>query len=101
MSKTDLDGYMLYYKITNNVDSSKALTYTANKGFSLSNYSGTNYPKFKINLDGLQGLASNCKTSSGEKARRIGGLFGPIVEVKTADELEKQLNSVGPQNIYT
>ena len=64
----DYDGYYLYYKILNEGQSSKSLTYTANKGFSLSNYSGTNYQKFKINLDGLEGFAANCKTSSGEKA---------------------------------
>ena len=55
----DFDGYYLYYKILNEGESSKALTYTANKGFSLSNYSGVNYQKFKINLDGLEGFAGN------------------------------------------
>ena len=95
----DYDGYYLYYKIINNGDNSKALTYTANKGFSLAEYKGINYQKFKINLDGLEGFAANCRTSSGEKAGTIGGLFGPVVEVKTADDLEKQLNSVGPQTI--
>ena len=90
----DYDGYYLYYKITSNADSSKALTYTANKGFSLTNYSGINYQKFKLNLDGLEGFAANCKTNSGEKAGTIGGLLGPVVLVNTADELEKQCNSV-------
>ena len=95
----DYDGYYLYYKIVSNADSSKALTYTANKGFSLTSYSGVNYQKFKINLDGLQGFAANCKTNSGEKAGTIGGLFGTVVYVTTADDLEKQLNSVGAQTI--
>ena len=95
----DYDGYYLYYKIVNEGDSSKALTYTANSGFSLTNYGGVNYQKFKINLDGLEGFAANCKTSSGEKAGTIGGLFGPVVQVTTADDLEKQLNSVGAQTI--
>jgi pectin lyase len=63
----DYDGYYLYYKITNNADSSKSLTYTANQGFSLTKYSGINYQKFKLNLDGLEGFAANCKTASGEK----------------------------------
>ena len=94
----DYDGYYLYYKIVNGGDS-KALTYTANSGFSLTKYGGVNYQKFKINLDGLEGFAANCKTSSGEKAGTIGGLFGPVVQVSTADELEKQLNSVGAQTI--
>ena len=95
----DYDGYYLYYKITSNSDSSKALTYTANKGFSLTSYSGVNYQKFKLNLDGLEGFAANCKTNSGEKAGTIGGLLGSVVMVTTADELEKQLNSVGAQII--
>ena len=38
-------------------------------------------------------------TSSGEKAGTVGGLFGEVVYVSTADELEKQLNSVGAQTI--
>ena len=95
----DYDGYYLYYKILNNGDNSKALTYTANKGFSLTNYSGVDYQKFKINLDGLEGFAANCKTSSGEKACTIGGLFGPVVEVNSLDQLLKECNSVGPQTI--
>ena len=95
----DYDGYILYYKILNSGDSNKALTYTANSGFSLTSYGGVNYQKFKINLDGLEGFAANCRTNSGEKAGTIGGLFGPVVEVSTADDLEKQLNTVGAQTI--
>ena len=95
----DYDGYYLYYKILNNGDNSKALTYTANKGFSLANYSGTNYQKFKLNLDGLEGFAANCKTNAGEKAGTIGGLLGVVVYVNSADQLEKELNSVGAQTI--
>ena len=95
----DYDGYYLYYKILNEGDNSKALTYKANSGFSLSNYTGINYQKFKINLDGLEGFAANCKTSSGEKACTIGGLFGPVVEVNNLDQLLKECNSVGPQTI--
>ena len=93
----DYDGYELYYKILNNGNSSKALTYNEGSGFSLSKYSGKNYQKFKINLDGLEGFAANCKTSSGEKAGTIGGLFGPVVEVTTADELESELKTIGPK----
>ena len=95
----DYEGYYLYYKIINAGDNSKALTYTANSGFSLTNYGGVNYQKFKLNLDGLEGFAANCKTSSGEKAGTIGGFLGAVVLVSTADELEKQLNSVGTQTI--
>ncbi len=95
----DYDGYYLYYKITSNSDSSKALTYTANKGFSLTNYSGVDYQKFKINLDGLEGFGANCKTTSGEKACTIGGLLGPVVLVNSKEELLKELNNVGPETI--
>lgn len=95
----DYEGFYLYYKITSNSDSSKSLTYIANEGFSLSNYSGINYQKFKLNLDGLEGFAANCKTSSGEKAGTIGGLLGPVVFVNSTEELLKECNSVGPQTI--
>lgn len=95
----DFDGYYLYYKITSNADSSKALTYTEGVGFSLSNYSGDEYQKYKLNLDGLEGYAANSMTPSGEKAGTIGGLLGEVVYVSTADDLEKQLDSVGAQTI--
>ena len=95
----DYDGYYLYYKITSNQDSSKALTYTVNSGFSLKSYKGENYQKFKLNLDGLEGFAANCKTSSGEKAGTIGGLLGPVVLVNSKEELIKELDSIGPQTI--
>ena len=95
----DYDGYYLFYKITSNADSSKSLTFTDGSGFSLSKYSGATFQKFKLNLDGLQGFAGNCKTSQGEKAGTIGGLLGPVVYVNTLDQLEKELNSIGPQTI--
>ena len=95
----DYEGYYLYYKIINSGDNSKALTYTTNSGFSLTNYGGANYQKFKLNLDGLEGFAANCKTSAGEKTGTIGGLLGQVVQVSTTDELVKELNSVGAQTI--
>ena len=95
----DYEGYFLYYKVTSNDDSSKSLTYNEGSGFSLAKYSGATYQKYKLNLDGLQGFAANCKTSSGEKAGTIGGLLGPVVFVSNADEFEKQLDSVGPLTI--
>ena len=52
-----------------------------------------------MNLDGLEGFAANCKTSSGEKACTIGGLFGPLVEITTLDQLLTECNSVGPKTI--
>ena len=95
----DYEGYYLYYKITPNSDKSKSLTYSDDIGFSLSNYSGANYQKYKLNLDGLEGFAANCKTSSGEKAGTIGGLLGPAVFVNNADELESRLKELGPLTI--
>ena len=50
-------------------------------------------------MDGLEGFAANCLTSSGEKAWTFGGFFGPVVEVTTADELENKLATVGAQTI--
>ena len=101
--ENDYDGYTLYYKILNLGASSKALTYTKNIGFSLTEYSESPlediYQKFKINLDGLEGFAANCITKSGEKAGTIGGLFGPVVEVTTADELVNELKTIGPKTV--
>lgn len=93
----DYDGYDLYYKVT--ADSGKALTYTEGAGFGLTSYSGSEYQKYKLNLDGCEGFAADCQTSDGEKACTIGGLLGETVYVSTADELEKQLNSEGAQTI--
>ena len=101
--ENDYDGYTLYYKILNIGQSSKALTYKENISFSLEEYSESAaeniYQKYKINLDGLEGFAANCKTTSGEKAGTIGGLFGPVIEVTTADELVDELKSIGPKTI--
>jgi len=97
--ENDYDGYALFYRILNNGNSSKALTFVNNKGFLLMEYTGEIYQKYKINLDGLEGFAANCKTTSGEKAGTIGGLFGPVIEVTTADELESELKKVGPKTI--
>ena len=95
----DYDGYFLYYQILNAGDTLKALTYTANHGFSLTKYTGSEYQKFKINLDGLEGFAANCKTSQGEKACTIGGLLGPVIEVDNLTKLLNECNSVGPKTI--
>lgn len=95
----DFDGYYLYYKITSNANSSLALTYTDGSGFGLSEYSDGEYQKYKINLDGLEGYAANCMTPDGEKAGTIGGLLGEVVYVSTADELEKQADTIEPKII--
>lgn len=97
--QNDFDGYTLYYKITSNADSSKALTFTEGAGFSLSGYSKADYQKYKLNLDGLEGYAANAMTPSGEKAGTIGGLLGEVVYVSTADDLVKQLDSTEPKTI--
>jgi len=75
------------------------LTFIDEKGFSLRNNTNDNYQKFKINLDGLEGFAANCITPSGEKAGTIGGLFGPVVEVFTDSELEREVKTIGPKTI--
>ena len=93
--ENDYDGYALFYRILNNGNSSKALTFANNTGFLLKEYKGEIYQKY----NGLEGFAANCKTTSGEKAGTIGGLFGPVIEVTTADELESELKKVGPKTI--
>jgi len=96
----DCDGYDLYYKVTSNANNSIALTFNVNSNsLSVDSYTGDGYQKFKLNLDGLEGYAANCMTTSGEKAGTIGGLLGPTVFVSTADDLVKQLDSVGAQTV--
>ena len=97
--KKDFDGYYLYYKITSNADSSKALSFSETSGFSLAAYSGDTYQQYKLNLDGCEGWAANAMTSSGEKACTIGGLLGETVFVSTADDLEAQLKTTEPKTI--
>ncbi len=75
----DAEGYYLYYKITSNADSSKALTFSESGNFRLSDYSGNDYQKYKLNLDGLQGYAANCVVDGNEKAGTIGGLLFSLV----------------------
>ncbi|MDE5765379.1 MAG: RICIN domain-containing protein [Ruminococcus sp.] len=95
----DFEGFDLYYKITSNADSTKALTYTEGVGFGLSSYSGAAYQKYKINLDGLEGYAANAKVSGGEKAGTIGGLFGEVVYVNTVDSMIEAMKSEKPLTI--
>ncbi len=95
----DFDGYYLYYKITSNVDSSKSLTFSETSGFGLSSYSGEGYQKYKLNLDGVEGFAANCKVTEGEKACTIGGLLGETVTVTDKDTFITELNSTEPKTI--
>lgn len=95
----DFDGYYLYYKITNNV-SGKALTYSENSGtFTLSDYSGNSYQKYKINLDGLEGFAANAMCDEGEKAGTVGGLFGQTVFASNDTEFINYLKDTRPLTI--
>lgn len=90
----DFDGYYLYYKVVSNADSSKALTFNPNSNsFTLSSYSGNEYQKFKINLDGCEGFAGNSMCQEGEKACAVGGLFGKTVTVSNSSELKTALDS--------
>ncbi|MBQ8688155.1 MAG: RICIN domain-containing protein [Ruminococcus sp.] len=97
--QTDHEGYYLYYKIVTN-DSGQALTFTPEtNSFSLSSYGGNIYQKYKLNLDGLEGYAANCKVSQGEKAGTIGGLLGDTVFVSTDSEMISALSSDDPLTI--
>ncbi len=95
----DFDGYWLYYKVTSNADSSKVLTYNDGSGFGLSVYSDGEYQKYKLNLDGIEGFAGNCKVAEGEKACTVGGLLGETVVVTDKDTFIKELNSAEPKTI--
>jgi pectin lyase len=96
---TDFERNYLMYSILSYEDSSLCLAFNDGDGFSLEFYHGERFQHFKIHLDGLQGFAANCRTRKGEKAGTIGGLLGSVVYVTTADDLEKQLNSVEPKTI--
>ena len=87
----DYEEYYLYYRITSNSDKTKSLTYSEDNGFFLAQYTGDGFQKYKLNLDGLEGFAANCKTSQGEKAGTIGGLLGQVVYSNNAEELEAHL----------
>ncbi len=96
----DFEGFDLYYKITSNADSAKALTFTPDtNSFSLESYSGENYQKYKLNLKGLEGFAANVKTEKGEKAGTIGGLLGETVFVDTTEECVAAMKRTEPLTI--
>ncbi len=96
----DFEGFDLYYKITSNADSSKALTFTPEtNSFSTESYSGASYQKYKLNLKGLEGFAANAMTSKGEKAGTIGGLLGETVFVDTTEECVAAMKRTEPLTI--
>ncbi len=96
----DFEGYYLYYKIVSNADTSAALTFNQNSNsISVDTYSGDLYQKFKLNLDGLEGFAANCKVAGGEKAGTIGGLLGETVFVDTTEECVAAMKRTEPLTI--
>lgn len=96
----DSEGYDLYYKIVSNANTNAALTFDANSNsVSVETYSGDVYQKFRLNLDGLQGYASNCMVDGKEKAGTIGGLLGETVFVDTDDELKSAMLKTVPLTI--
>ena len=98
--QNDFDGYALYYKVVSNADTSRALTFDPDSNsYSLESYSGANYQKYKLNLDGVEGFAANCMTSSGEKACTIGGLLGETVFVDTVAELKSAIGDTAPKTV--
>jgi pectin lyase len=88
---TDFLGAFLYYKIIS-VPGGKALTLNP-KGnrIYLKQFTGDSLQKWRIDLDGLQGFAANCKASKGIKAGTIGGALGKTVFVSTITELKQAL----------
>lgn len=96
----DSEGFDLYYKIVSNADTNAALTFDADSNsISVDTYSGDIYQKYRLNLDGLQGYASNCMVDGNEKAGAIGGLLGETVFVDTDDELKSAMLKTEPLTI--
>lgn len=96
----DSEGYDLYYKIVSNADTNSALTFDADSNsIDVDTYSGDIYQKYRLNLDGLQGYASNCMVDVNEKAGTIGGLLGETVFVDTDDELKAAMLKTEPLTI--
>ncbi len=96
----DFEGYDLYYKITSNADSSKALTFTPDtNSFSTESYSGATYQKYKLNLKGLEGFAANAQVNGKQKAGTIGGLLGETVFVDTTEECVAAMKRTEPLTI--
>ncbi len=96
----DFDGYALYYKVVSNADSKVGLTFDVNSNsLKVATYSGDNYQKFKLNLDGLEGYAANANTPKGEKVGTIGGLLGDVVVVTTDTDLVEELKKTEPKTV--
>lgn len=95
----DFEGYWLYYKITSNADSSKTLTYTEGAGFGLTKYSGADYQKYMLNLDGLEGYAASSSVNGKIKAGTIGGLLGETVFVNNVADFISAIDDPEPKTV--
>lgn len=96
----DFSGNYLYYKITSEKNPDLALTFRPDGNrVMLETYTGTIYQKMKLNCDGLEGFAANCKVSEGEKAGAIGGLLGETIVVRTMEEMKAALVEKRPLTI--
>lgn len=96
----DFEGYDLYYKVISNADNKVALTFDIqSNSFTVDTYTGDNYQKFKLNLDGLEGFAANALAGGKEKAGTIGGLLGATVEVTTVKDLVAALDKTEPLTV--
>lgn len=98
---TDSLGNGLYYKITNYMDQTKALTYNAgSNSITLEQYTGSSSQKFRLNTAGLQGFAAGGRQMNGsDKASAIGGLLGETVFVDTYQQLEQEASGSTPKTI--
>lgn len=95
----DTNGYGLYYKITNYINSNLALT-NNNGNLILTEYCGTNNQKWLLNPAGLQGFGGYGTDMNGNiKSATIGGLLGETVEVSTFDELKEACSDSTPRTI--
>lgn len=96
---TDKDflGFYLYYKIEN-LATGDVLTFMSEGNvIKMENYTGAQNQKWKINLDGCQGFAGNCKVDEGEKACAIGGILGKVVYVSTTSEFVAEIKDNTPK----
>lgn len=90
----DFDGFDLYYKIVSNADSSVGLTLdTSSNSVSVDKYTGDEFQKFRLDLDGLEGFAAASLVNGKMKAGTIGGLLGDTVYVDTVSEFISALDS--------
>lgn len=96
----DFDGFDLYYKIVSNSDSSVGLTFNTNSNsVSVDKYTGNEFQKFRLDLDGLEGFAAASFVNGKMKAGTIGGLLGDTVYADTVSEFISALDSTEPKTV--